>query len=124
MKVKVLSTGSHAPAKVLTNADLEKLVETDDAWVTERTGIKARRIAAEGETTSTLAARAARIALETAGCAPAEVDTLIVATSSPDRVVPPTAVYVQRELGCWNAGCFDLVAACTGFAYGLHQARA
>jgi 3-oxoacyl-[acyl-carrier-protein] synthase-3 len=124
MKVKILGTGAYAPEKCLSNAELEKRVETNDAWILERTGIRSRHIAADGQPTSDLAARAARIALDAAGTRPADVDTLIVATSSPDRIVPPTAVYVQKELGCWNAGCSDLVAACSGFTYALHQARA
>jgi len=123
MRVKILGTGSYAPEKILTNAELEKRIETSDEWIAERTGIRSRRIAADGQPTSDLAARAARRALEASGTRPEDVDTLIVATSSPDRVVPPTAVYVQKELGCWNAGCSDLIAACSGFTYALHAAR-
>jgi 3-oxoacyl-[acyl-carrier-protein] synthase-3 len=124
MKVKILGTGSYAPDKTLTNAELEKRVETTDAWILERTGIKSRQISADTQPTSDLATRAARIALDASGTRPEDVDTLIVATSSPDRIVPPTAVYVQKALGCWNAGCSDLVAACSGFTYAVHQARA
>ncbi len=124
MKVKLLGTGAYAPDKVLTNADLEKLVQTTDQWIMERSGIRERRIAAPGQCTSDLAAGAARRALEAAGAKPDAIDTLIVATSSPDRVVPPTSVYVQAKLGCWNAGCQDLIAACSGFTYGLHVGRA
>ncbi len=123
MKVKLLGTGAYAPEKSLSNAELEKRVETSDAWIVERTGIRARRIAAEGQPTSDLAARAARIALDAARVRPEDVDTLLVATSTPDRVIPPTAVYVQKALGCWNAGCSDLIAACSGFTYALHHAR-
>jgi len=124
MRVKILGTGSYAPPRVVTNHDLEKLVDTNDAWITERTGIKQRHAADPGVPTSEIAAIAARKALEMAHVQPEEIDTIIVATSSPDRIVPPTAVYVQRLLGCWNAGCYDLVAACTGFAYGLSSGRA
>jgi 3-oxoacyl-[acyl-carrier-protein] synthase-3 len=124
MKVKILGTGAYAPEKVLDNAYFEKIVETSDAWIVERSGIRQRRIAAPGQATSDLAAEAARRALEASGTRPEEVDTLLVATSSPDRIVPPTAVYVQKALGCWNAGASDLIAACSGFAYGLAFARA
>ena len=124
MRVKILGTGSYAPPRVITNNDLAKLVETNDQWITERTGIKQRHAADPGVPTSELAAVAARKALEMARVSPEEIDTIVVATSSPDRIVPPTAVYVQRILGCWNAGCYDLVAACTGFAYGLSSGRA
>jgi 3-oxoacyl-[acyl-carrier-protein] synthase-3 len=123
MKVKVLATGAYAPEKVLSNAELEKIVETSDSWIVERTGIRERRVAAPGQPTSDLAAEAARRALAAAGVKPEEVDTLLVATSSPDRIIPPTAAYVQKKLGCWNAGCSDLVAACSGFTYALHHAR-
>ena len=124
MRVKVLGTGSYAPPQVITNRDLEKLVDTNDQWIVERTGIKQRHAAAPGVPTSEIAAIAAKKALEAAKVSPEEIDTIVVATSSPDRIVPPTAVYVQKILGCWNAGCYDLVAACTGFAYGLSSGRA
>jgi 3-oxoacyl-[acyl-carrier-protein] synthase-3 len=124
MRVKILGTGSYAPPRVITNADLEKLVDTNDQWIVERTGIKQRHAADPGVPTSEIAAIAAKKALEAAKCGPEEIDTIVVATSSGDRIVPPTAVYVQRILGCWNAGCYDLVAACTGFAYGLSSGRA
>jgi 3-oxoacyl-[acyl-carrier-protein] synthase-3 len=124
MRVKILGTGSYAPPRVITNHDLSKLVDTNDQWIVERTGIKQRHAADPGVPTSEIAAHAARKALEMAKVSPEEIDTIVVATSSPDRIVPPTAVYVQRLLGCWNAGCYDLVAACTGFAYGLSSGRA
>lgn len=124
MRVKILGTGSYAPPRVITNRDLEKLVDTNDQWIVERTGIKQRHAADPGVPTSEIAATAARKALEASKVSPEEIDTIIVATSSPDRIVPPTAVYVQKLLGCWNAGCYDLVAACTGFAYGLSSGRA
>jgi 3-oxoacyl-[acyl-carrier-protein] synthase-3 len=116
MRVKILGTGSYAPPRVITNRDLEKLVDTNDQWIFERTGIRQRHAADPGVPTSEIAAIAAKKALEAAKVSPEEIDTIVVATSSPDRIVPPTAVYVQRILGCWNAGCYDLVAACTGFA--------
>jgi len=124
MRVKILGTGSYAPPRVITNHDLAKLVDTNDQWIVERTGIKQRHAADPGVPTSEIAAAAAKKALEMAKCAPEEIDTIVVATSSGDRIVPPTAVYVQRLLGCWNAGCYDLIAACTGFAYGLSSGRA
>ncbi|HZE97769.1 MAG TPA: beta-ketoacyl-ACP synthase III [Planctomycetota bacterium] len=124
MRVKILGTGSYAPPRVITNHDLEKMVDTNDKWITERTGIKQRHAADPGVPTSVIAANAAKKALEMANVKPEEIDTIVVATSSGDRIVPPTAVYVQRILGCWNAGCYDLVAACTGFAYGLSSGRA
>jgi 3-oxoacyl-[acyl-carrier-protein] synthase-3 len=124
MRVKILGTGSYVPPRVITNHDLAKLVDTNDQWIVERTGIKQRHAADPGVPTSEIAAAAAKKALEMAKCAPEEIDTIVVATSSGDRIVPPTAVYVQRLLGCWNAGCYDLIAACTGFAYGLSSGRA
>jgi len=122
MKVKVLATGAYAPEKVLDNASLEKMVETSDSWITERTGIRERRIARPDQPTSDLAAEAGRRALQASGTAPEEIDTIIVATSSPDRVIPPTSAVVQAKLGCRNAACSDLVAACSGFLYGLSAA--
>jgi 3-oxoacyl-[acyl-carrier-protein] synthase-3 len=124
MKVKILGTGAYAPEKILDNAYFEKIVETSDAWIVERSGIRQRRVAAPDQPTSALAAEAARRALEASGTRPEEIDTLLVATSSPDRIVPPTAVYVQKALGCWNAGASDVIAACSGFAYGLAFGRA
>ena len=124
MRVKVLGVGSHVPPRALSNKELERLVDTSDEWIVERTGIRQRHVADPGVPTSEIATLAARRALEAAKVSPEEIDTLIVATSSPDRIVPPTAVYVQRSLGCWNAGCYDLIAACTGFASGLSSGRA
>jgi 3-oxoacyl-[acyl-carrier-protein] synthase-3 len=124
MKVKILATGAYAPEKTLSNADLEKIVDTSDAWITERTGIKSRHVAPPEVSTSDLAARAAQIALADAGVKAEDVDTLIVATSSPDRLVPPCSSVVQKLLGCFDAACSDLVAACSGFTYALHQGRA
>ncbi len=121
MKVKVLATGACTPDPVLDNPSLEKKVETSNEWIVERTGIRERRIAPPDLLTSDLAAEAARRALRDAGTAPEEIDALILATTSPDRLIPPTSAVVQQKLGCWNAACSDLVAACSGFLYGLSQ---
>ncbi|MCB1125496.1 MAG: beta-ketoacyl-ACP synthase 3, partial [Verrucomicrobiae bacterium] len=115
----IVGVGSYLPERILTNADLEKMVETSDDWITSRTGIKERRIAAEGETTSDLAAAAARRALENAGVTAAEIDLIIVATVTPDMVFPATACLVQAEIGATRAWGFDLSAACSGFLFAL-----
>ena len=111
--------GCAVPERVLTNADLEKLVETSDEWIVTRTGIRERHIVGEGEFTSTLAVRAAREALERAGVSPWQVDLVICCTATPDFLFPATACLVQHEIGAENAGAFDLQAACSGFIYGL-----
>ncbi len=111
--------GCAVPERVLTNADLEKIVETSDEWITSRTGIRERRLASEEESTSTLAVRAARQALECAGVPPWQVDLVICCTATPDYLFPATACLVQHEIGAENAGAFDLEAACAGFIYGL-----
>ena len=111
--------GSAVPERVLTNADLEKLVDTSDEWITTRTGIRERHILSEGESTSTLAVAASRRALECAGVSPSQVDLVICCTSSPDYLFPATACLVQHEIGAKNAGAFDLEAGCSGFIYGL-----
>ena len=117
---RILGTGSYLPARILTNADLEKLVETNDQWIVERTGICERHIAAEGEFTSDLAAQAARAALEVA---PDDIDLLLVATTTPDLVFPSTACIVQSKLGMTNGRpAFDLQAVCSGFVYPLSVA--
>ncbi|MBI2932108.1 MAG: ketoacyl-ACP synthase III [Planctomycetes bacterium] len=123
-RVRIAGVGAFAPDKRLTNADLEKIVETSDEWIVERTGIRERRISAPDQPTSALAAEAARRALEDARVKPEDIDTILVATSTPDRLIPPTAIYVQRALQCWNAGCADIVAACSGFTYLLHNGSA
>ena len=120
---RILGTGSYLPARILTNADLEKLVETNDQWIVERTGIRERHIAAEGEVTSDLAAQAARAALEVAGLRPDDIDLLLVATTTPDLVFPSTACIVQSKLGMTNGKpAFDLQAVCSGFVYALSVA--
>src|ERR1700712_516450 len=111
------------PSRVLTNLDLEKMVETSDEWITSRTGIKERRIAAEGEHTSDLAAKAAISAMENAHITAEEVDLIIVATVTPDMFFPSTACFVQAKIGAKNAACFDVSAACAGFLYAVEIAQ-
>lgn len=118
-RAKILGTGSAVPAKVLTNSDLEKLVETNDEWITSRTGIKERRIATQGEFTSTFATRAAEQALAMAGITADALDLIIVGTVTPDFPFPATACLVQDNLKAVNAAAFDVSAACSGFIYGL-----
>jgi 3-oxoacyl-[acyl-carrier-protein] synthase-3 len=115
----ILGTGSYAPSRILTNHDLEKIINTSDAWITERTGIKERRIAADGEVTSDMAVAAARKALEMAETDPADLDMIIVGTISPDMPMPSCAVFVQAKLGATRAFAFDLSAACAGSLYGM-----
>ena len=115
----ILGTGSALPSRVLTNKDLEKMVDTSDEWITQRTGIKERRIVAPGESNSTLAVEASRKALERADIAPEELDLIIVGTLTPDYLMPSVAVLVQKELGAHRAGAFDLSATCSGFIYAL-----
>lgn len=121
--VSVIGTGSYVPERVLTNADLEMLVDTSDRWIVERTGIRERRIAAEDECTSHMAAAAARSALENAGIAATDIDLIIVATVTPDTLVPATACRVQRLIGASRANAFDVSAACSGFLYAMEVAR-
>jgi 3-oxoacyl-[acyl-carrier-protein] synthase-3 len=119
----VLGTGSALPAKVITNADLEKMVDTSDQWITDRTGIRERRQAAPGETTSTLSVQASRHALEKAGIEAADLDLIICSTISPDMPLPSTASLIQRELGAHGCCAFDLAAACSGFLFGMTVAE-
>lgn len=121
--VGIIATGSYVPEKVLTNRDLEKMVETTDEWIISRTGIKERRIAAEGQTTSDLATLAAQRALAKANMTAAELELIIVATISGDCQFPSTACYVQQKLGAKHAFAFDISAACSGFIYGLSIAK-
>lgn len=115
----ILGTGSYAPSRILTNHDLERIVHTSDTWITERTGIKERRIAADGEVTSDMAVAAARKALEMAATDPIDLDMIIVGTISPDMPMPSCAVLVQAKLGATRAFAFDLSAACAGSLYGM-----
>lgn len=116
---RIIGTGSGYPSRIMTNEDLSKLVDTTDEWIVSRTGIKERRIAEDGESTSDFAATAALNACEMAGISPEELDLIIVATLSPDMLIPSTACMVQNKIGAKNAACFDLEAACSGFVYGL-----
>jgi 3-oxoacyl-[acyl-carrier-protein] synthase-3 len=115
----VLGTGSYAPERILTNADLEKIVATNSEWIVSRTGIMERHVAADGEATSDLAAAAARQALANAGVSAAEVDMIVVGTVTGDTPTPSCAAYVQELIGARNAFCFDVAAACAGSIYGL-----
>jgi 3-oxoacyl-[acyl-carrier-protein] synthase III len=122
-KVGVLGLGKYIPEKILTNADLEKMVDTSDEWITTRTGIKERHIAAKDEATSDLATKAARQALKAASLDPRDLDMIIVATVTPDMQFPATATFVQANLGAKKAICFDISAACAGFIYGITIAQ-
>jgi 3-oxoacyl-[acyl-carrier-protein] synthase-3 len=119
IRTRIFGTGRGVPSKVLTNADLEKMVDTSDAWIIERTGIKERHILEEGRTNSDVAAEAARNACEAAGWDPKTLDCVILATVTPDMPMPATAVFVQQKLGCNGSAAFDLSAACAGFIYGM-----
>ena len=117
--VGILGLGFYVPERILTNADLEKLVETSDEWIRTRTGISQRRIAAEGENTSDLAVHAAQAAMKDAHLAPADLDLILVATMTPDMPCPATACLVQAKLGAVKAASIDVAAACSGFVYAL-----
>ncbi len=121
--VSIIGTGSYVPEKVLTNQDLEKMVETSDEWIYSRTGMRERHIAAAGQATSDLGTGAAMAALADAGIEAGELDLLIVATLSPDMFFPSTACFVQEKIGAKNAFCYDLGAACSGFLYALDNAK-
>ena len=116
---RILGTGHYLPSIVRTNADLEKMVDTSDQWIMDRTGIRERRIAPEGVVTSDMATAAAQKALEAAELKPTDIDLIIVATVTPDMPMPATAVYVQQKLGAGACPAFDLSAACAGFLFGL-----
>jgi len=120
--IGIVGIGSDAPAGLLTNKDLERMVDTSDDWIVERTGIRSRHIADKNTTTSMIATNAARRALEDAGVDGAEVDLIVVGTATPDMPFPSTACLVQAELGASRAAAFDLAAACSGFIYGLNVA--
>lgn len=116
---RISGTGGYLPEKVLTNAELEKIVDTTDEWITDRTGIKKRHVAAENETTCDLAEKAARQAIEAAGLKVSDIDLIIVATTTPDRVFPSTACLLQDRLDIHGCAAFDIQAVCTGFVYAL-----
>ena len=116
---RITGTGSYLPEKILTNADLEKTVDTSDEWITDRTGIKTRHIAADGETTCDLAEHAARAAMDAAGVTADEIDLIIVATTTADQIFPSTACLLQSRLDVHGCAAFDVQAVCTGFVYAL-----
>jgi 3-oxoacyl-[acyl-carrier-protein] synthase-3 len=115
----VLGCGSYLPSRVLSNAELSRMVDTSDEWITQRTGIRERRIAAAGETTSDMGLKAARAALAAAGVDAQSVDLIVLATSTPDNTFPASAVSVQAGLGITHGAAFDLQAVCSGFVFGL-----
>ena len=122
MHSRIAGTGSYLPDKILTNRDLEAMVETSDAWIVERTGIRQRHVAAEGQATSDLALEACRHALAAAGLKPGDIDLIIVATSTPDMIFPSTACLLQKKLGIRHGAAFDVQAVCSGFVYALATA--
>lgn len=121
--IEVVSTGRYLPERVLTNADLEKMVETTDEWIRERTGISERRIAGDDMGAAEMGANASRIAMERAGVHPGEIDLIVLSTATPDRLLPSTACDMQALLGATNAAAFDVSAACSGFLYALTVAE-
>lgn len=122
-KARIIGIGSYLPEKVLTNQDFEKMVDTTDEWIQSRTGMKERRIAAPGESTSDMGLQAAKKALEAAQLAPEDIDLILVTTTTPDYVMPSTACVLQAKLGLPKIPAFDLQAACTGYLYGLSTAK-
>ncbi|MCP4482359.1 MAG: ketoacyl-ACP synthase III [bacterium] len=122
-KVKLVSVGHYLPEKILTNADLEKMVDTSDEWITQRTGIKERRIASSGETAATMGVMAAKDALQKAGLSADDIDIIICATITGDYQTPSTSCLIQKELAAKKAFAFDISAACSGFIYGLDIAE-
>jgi 3-oxoacyl-[acyl-carrier-protein] synthase-3 len=122
MAARIVGVGKYLPQRVLTNADLEKMVDTSDQWIVDRTGIRERRLAAEDETTSTMGTAAGRMALETAGLTPDDIELIICATLSPDGMFPASASLIQEALGARQAGAFDINAACTGYVAALATA--
>src|SRR5688572_26932112 len=119
LRSRMIGVGAHTPKKVLTNHDLEKIVETNDEWITTRSGIKERRIAGEDEVTSDLASAATVRALEMAGIKAEELDLIVLGTATPDMQLPSTACHVQRKIGAKKAAAFDVAAGCSGFLYAL-----
>ncbi len=121
--VSIIATGSYVPERILTNGDLERIVDTTDEWIRTRTGISERRIAAADEATSDMATKAAIAAMNQAGVDAKEIDLIIVATVTPDMFFPATACWVQKKLGAVRAACFDISAACSGFLYAMEIAQ-
>ena len=119
---KIAGTGSYLPKKILSNADLEKMIDTTDEWIFSRTGIRERHIAAKGEHTSDLALEAAKNAIASAGIAASDIDLIIIATTTPDKIFPSVATMVQRKLGIAGCPAFDIQAVCSGFVYALATA--
>lgn len=117
--VKIIGTGSYAPSKIVTNSDLSEIVDTNDEWISSRTGIRERRITT-GEDTSVLSTKAALEAIKNANINPLDIDLIVVGTASPDKFIPSTACIVQAEIGAENSTCFDIAAACSGFVYALN----
>jgi 3-oxoacyl-[acyl-carrier-protein] synthase-3 len=124
LKARITATGSYAPEQVFTNKDLEKMINTTDQWITDRTGIRERHVATPEQAASDLAVEAAKIAIARAGCTAEDLDMIICATVSGDMPFPSTACFVQGKLGAVNAVAFDIAAACSGFIYGLSVAEA
>ncbi|MCZ8187318.1 MAG: ketoacyl-ACP synthase III [Beijerinckiaceae bacterium] len=122
-RTRIIGTGSYLPANRVTNADLARKVDTSDEWITQRTGIRARHLAAEGETTSQLATEAARRALDAAGISAGEIDLIVLATATPDYTFPATATQVQANLGITRGAAFDVAAVCSGFVFALTTAE-
>ena len=118
----VRGIGSALPKRIMKNSDFEGVIETSDEWIVQRTGIRQRHIAGEGETTVSLGADAARAALENAGLQPSDIDLVLVATSTPNHTFPASAVEIQRELGITTGFAFDLQAVCSGFIYAITTA--
>src|ERR1700681_434713 len=121
--VSIIGTGSYTPEKILTNADLSRMVDTSDEWITTRTGIKERRIAAKDECTSDMATKAALAAIEQSGISPKEIDLILLATATPDMLFPATACLVQTKIGATKAACLDVSAACAGFLFAIEIAQ-
>lgn len=123
-KARIIGLGAYLPERVLTNSDLEKMVETSDEWITSRTGMKERRLAAEDEYTSDLGFEAAQRAIKDSGLKADEIDLILVATITPDHIFPSTACLIQNRLGAINAAAMDMQAACSGYIYALSMAKA
>ena len=119
---RIIGTGGVLPQRILTNADLEKMVDTTDQWIQDRTGIRERHVVSDGEYTGDLAERAARQAIDAAGLAPGDIDLIVLATTTPDKIFPSTACLLQARLGINGCPAFDIQAVCTGFVYGMSVA--